>query len=121
MRSTSSSAIARDSCPHLPVVPAMTDVFSLLSLPSASSAFSAFSSPSQDVASTRDETSRSASPPRKIARLDVASDAHAASSPSSRLDVSAPSDRRGSIIIHIVGHPSMFTIPTHTSDSETKL
>ncbi|KAH9927422.1 Cullin-4B [Epithele typhae] len=58
----------------------MADVFTLLSLPSTSNAFSIVSSKPQGIPSTRDELSRSESPPRKIARLDVASNARSASS-----------------------------------------
>ncbi|KAI0651391.1 Cullin-domain-containing protein [Trametes meyenii] len=84
----------------------MTDVFTLLTLPRTSEAFSAL--PAQAVAvappSSKD-TTRSASPPRKIARLDAASDA--ASAPSSRLGgaADAAADRRGPIVLKVVGHP----------------
>ncbi|KAI0651243.1 Cullin-4B [Trametes meyenii] len=84
----------------------MTDVFTLLTLPRTSEAFSAL--PAQAVAvappSSRD-TTRSASPPRKIARRNAASDAASASS--SRLGGAADSaaDRRGPIILKVVGHP----------------
>ncbi|OJT08512.1 Cullin-4 [Trametes pubescens] len=83
------------------------DVFTLLTLPQTSKAFSAL--PAQPhvlgtvaaASSTRD-SSRSASPPRKIPRLDAASDAASASASSSR-DVTA--DKRGPIVLRVIGHP----------------
>ncbi|KAI0735750.1 Cullin-domain-containing protein [Earliella scabrosa] len=84
----------------------MTDVFNLLTLPKTSHAFSALSAHSSTTASTRD-TSRSASPPRKIARLDLSSDTQSASSSSLAGSAGAadPTDRGRPIILRIIGHP----------------
>ncbi|KAH9850620.1 Cullin-domain-containing protein [Lenzites betulinus] len=82
----------------------MTDVYTLLTLPETSKAFSALPAQPAAVASTRD-SSRSASPPRKIPRLDSASDASNASVSSSRAAaVEAGADRRGPIVLRVVGH-----------------
>ena len=80
----------------------MTDIFSLLSLPSSSRAFSALSSLPQTA---RDVSDRPASPPRKIARLDVATHAHTAAS-SARADRSDSFEKQGPVIIRVVGHSS---------------
>ncbi|KAI0665335.1 hypothetical protein C8Q78DRAFT_1065044 [Trametes maxima] len=91
----------------------MTDVFTLLTLPQMLQAFSAL--PPQAVAAappnTRD-TIQSASPPRKIARRDAASDA--ASACSSRLGgaTDAATDRRGPIVLKVVGHPIAPVLPS---------
>ncbi|KAI0719069.1 Cullin-4B [Cerioporus squamosus] len=85
----------------------MGDVFTLLTLPQTSKAFSKLSVQPQgpsSATSTRD-TSRSASPPRKIARLDYASDAHSASASSYRAGIAEPADKRGPIVLQVVGHP----------------
>ena len=86
---------------------AMADVFTLLTLPQTSKAFSELSLQPQGALSTRD-SSRSASPPRKIARLDYASDTHSASASSSRAALSEPAEKRGSSVLQVIGHPSEF-------------
>ncbi|KAI0358895.1 Cullin-4B [Trametes cingulata] len=95
----------------------MTDVFTLLTLPQTSKAFSALPAQPQaagTAASTRD-SSRSASPPRKIARLDPASDAALASSSRVAGAVESAADKRGPIVLRVVGHPIK---PTAESTNE---
>ncbi|RPD58496.1 Cullin-domain-containing protein [Lentinus tigrinus ALCF2SS1-6] len=85
----------------------MADVFTLLTLPQTSDAFSKLSAQPHGAASansTRD-TSRSASPPRKIARLDHASDTHSASASSSRAAISELADKRGPVVLRVIGYP----------------
>ncbi|TBU26329.1 Cullin-4B [Dichomitus squalens] len=94
----------------------MTDVYSLFTFPTTSRGFSALPSQPQAFPSTKD-SSRSASPPRKIARLDGASDAHSASAPSSRAGVAEPADKRGPIVLRVVG-PSIQPTPDGVSNEE---
>ncbi|CDO70959.1 hypothetical protein BN946_scf184829.g68 [Trametes cinnabarina] len=84
----------------------MQDVFTLLTLPQTSKAFSALPVQPQTAGrtSTR-EPSRSASPPRKVARLDAASDAASGSSVRTAGDAQSIADRRGPILLRVVGHP----------------
>ncbi|KAI0367469.1 Cullin-4B [Pilatotrama ljubarskyi] len=85
----------------------MTDVFTLLTLPQTSKAFSALPAQPQaaGTASSTRGSSRSASPPRKIARLDPASDAALASSSRVAGAVESAADKRGPIVLRVVGHP----------------
>ncbi|KAI0825282.1 Cullin-domain-containing protein [Trametes gibbosa] len=92
----------------------MTDVFTLLTLPETSKAFSALpaqpslhlSTSGAAASSTARDSSRSASPPRKIARLDSASDTSNAPLSSSRAAaVEAAADKRGPIVLRVVGQP----------------
>ncbi|KAI0757463.1 Cullin-4B [Daedaleopsis nitida] len=82
----------------------MADVYTLLTLPKTSNAFSALSTQSQAAASSR-ESSRSASPPRKIARLDGSSDTHSVSASSTRAGVAEPVEKRGPVILRVIGQP----------------
>ncbi|OSD05750.1 Cullin-domain-containing protein [Trametes coccinea BRFM310] len=81
----------------------MQDVFTLLTLPQTSKAFSAL--PAQAGKTSTRDSSRSASPPRKIARLDAASDAASATSSRVAGVVEPAADRRAPIVLRVVGHP----------------
>ncbi|KIP07346.1 hypothetical protein PHLGIDRAFT_424347 [Phlebiopsis gigantea 11061_1 CR5-6] len=81
---------------------AAVDVYTLLSLP-ASKAFSAFRTSDFPV----DEAPRSASPPRKIARLAVDSDSASASrSRGAAAAAGPPAEGPASLVLRLQGNPS---------------
>ena len=82
----------------------MTDVYTLLTFPNTSRAFSVLPSQAQPqmLVNSRD-SSRSASPPRKIPRLDGLSDSPFASVPSFRASIAEHASRRGPTTLRVVG------------------
>ncbi|KAI1789168.1 Cullin-4B [Ganoderma leucocontextum] len=94
----------------------MTDVYTLLTFPTTSRAFSALPSQPQAAANSTRHSSRSASPPRKIPRLDGVSDPHFASVPSSRAGIAEPADRRGPTILRVIGLSTKPTPETAKND-----
>ncbi|KAI0762521.1 Cullin-domain-containing protein [Fomes fomentarius] len=80
----------------------MVDVVSLLTLPKTSQAFSTLSTHPSGPSRV---SSRSASPPRKIPRLDSSSDPRSASASSARSGAAEQSERGRTIVLRVVGHP----------------
>nr|VWP01822.1 Glutamyl-tRNA synthetase (EC [Ganoderma boninense] len=86
----------------------MTDIYTLLTFPTTSRAFSTLPSQPQTIINSRD-SSRSASPPRKIPRLDGVSDSRFASAPSSRVGTVDHVDRKGPTTLRVIGLSTTLT------------